>query len=277
VKSTFVRAANIIREATEVEGVTFFDASIGTFGGLVEAGPVRKTSQPVDAESKTLSSANKQKSFDASPSLQAPAEEIKNCGILSCSVVDAFADNTEEAIAFQSRTPMAESLLRSLLQRYPRGKIFTFDEARPEANPVNADRADAVASDENKRPNGTTLTTKRRQAVRQEESESIRSSFPRARSLILSPLWDSHRSRYYAAIAIWTTNPVRVFTHEGELSYLVAFGNSIMAEVARLDAAMADRAKGDFISSVSHELRSPLHGILGSAELMNDTKLDPFQ
>lgn len=40
---------------------------------------------------------------------------------------------------------------------------------------------------------------------------------------------------------------------------------------------IADKAKGDFISSVSHELRSPLHGILASAEFLADTNLDSFQ
>jgi signal transduction histidine kinase len=43
-----------------------------------------------------------------------------------------------------------------------------------------------------------------------------------------------------------------------------------MADVARLEAMATDRAKSDFISSISHELRSPLHGILGSAELLQD-------
>lgn len=34
----------------------------------------------------------------------------------------------------------------------------------------------------------------------------------------------------------------------------------------------ADRAKGDFISNVSHELRSPLHGILASVEFLADSE-----
>ena len=40
---------------------------------------------------------------------------------------------------------------------------------------------------------------------------------------------------------------------------------------------MADRAKGVFISNISHELRSPLHGILASAEFISDTRLDTLQ
>jgi signal transduction histidine kinase len=40
---------------------------------------------------------------------------------------------------------------------------------------------------------------------------------------------------------------------------------------------IADRAKGIFISNISHELRSPLHGILASAEVLSDTQLDVLQ
>lgn len=37
------------------------------------------------------------------------------------------------------------------------------------------------------------------------------------------------------------------------------------------------RSKADFLSTISHELRSPLHGILASVELMRETSLDPAQ
>lgn len=36
VGSALIRVANIVLETTEVDGVAFFDASIGMFGGLVE-------------------------------------------------------------------------------------------------------------------------------------------------------------------------------------------------------------------------------------------------
>lgn len=50
-----------------------------------------------------------------------------------------------------------------------------------------------------------------------------------------------------------------------------------MAEVSRLATIAADQQKGDFIGSISHELRSPLHGILASAEFLAETECDPFQ
>ena len=50
-----------------------------------------------------------------------------------------------------------------------------------------------------------------------------------------------------------------------------------MAEVSRLASMAADRQKADFIGSISHELRSPLHGILASAEFLSETEADAFQ
>jgi signal transduction histidine kinase len=39
----------------------------------------------------------------------------------------------------------------------------------------------------------------------------------------------------------------------------------------------ADKAKGEFISSISHELRTPIHGILASAEFLAESSLDLYQ
>ena len=50
-----------------------------------------------------------------------------------------------------------------------------------------------------------------------------------------------------------------------------------MAEASRIAFVAAERKKGDFIGSISHELRSPLHGILASAEFLAETESDPFQ
>ena len=60
-----------------------------------------------------------------------------------------------------------------------------------------------------------------------------------------------------------------------DLAYFSVFGNSIMAQVMRLELLSRDRAKSDVIASISHELRSPLHGILGSAELLQEQFNDP--
>jgi signal transduction histidine kinase len=38
-----------------------------------------------------------------------------------------------------------------------------------------------------------------------------------------------------------------------------------------LEVSALSKAKSDFISSISHELRSPLHGILAGVEILRDT------
>lgn len=77
-----------------------------------------------------------------------------------------------------------------------------------------------------------------------------------------------------------------------ELTFISNFGKSVMAECSRLNTILADQQKGDFIGSVSyvscsltqillnpcsHELRSPLHGILASTEFLSETTIDSYQ
>lgn len=95
------------------------------------------------------------------------------------------------------------------------------------------------------------------------EIKILRDLFPGFHSLALVGLRHGPNSRWFAASFAWTCSPTRVLSHDSELAYLVAFGSTIMSELARLDVKVADQAKTAFISSISHELRTPLHGIMG--------------
>lgn len=199
------------------------------------------------------------------------------CGILGFST--AVKCSLEGDEASENYVPVAEAFLQKLLHKYPRGQVFNLGEGGPVVSSTNDTQLTVgdVAQAKSRCSEKILRTGRPRESVKQTEARALLQMLPGARSVVLFPLWDSHRERWFAGSFAWTTQSTRVLTRAEDLSYLAAFGNSIMAEVARLDTIAADRAKSDFISSISHELRSPLHGILASVEFLQDTAVDLFQ
>lgn len=275
----FSKAANIIRESIEVEGVLFLDAGI-SFGGRA------------DSEAAFIQ-APRTESSSSDDGTTRPWDSCRIKGPGPCCHVLGFSTTSHSSINGDSsplqHLGMPEKLLRRLLRRYPKGKIFTFDQSGSSQwadlsggeESVTTDSTEAathlspsqsIGSDSSEPPQ-----LKRRSTLKRDDEKLIIAMFPGARSIAFVPIWDQQKQRWFSGTFAYTKNPMRVLSTRGELSYLTAFGTVIMAEISRLNALLVERSKTDVLNSLSHELRSPLHGIVLGAELLHDTSLDAFQ
>lgn len=272
IQATFSRAANVVRESIEVEGVAYFDANFRGQDALV-------ASNKSDCESGLGSSASE---GEGNPGKTAPPKIVdaraQNSGSASVhpAKILGFATSTaasvNQELTGDAKISISEAFLAGLLRRYPRGKIFNFGE---DGAISTGDTSDGVFTNPNSRSGKRYKKT--RGSVLRQDALTLRNVAPESRSILFCPIWDSHKSRWYTGTVAWTKSPERIFTLNDELNFCTALGASLMAEVHRLGALFADQAKRDLLASLSHELRSPLHGIFGTVDLLNDTALDALQ
>ena len=249
VRKALAGAASLIAEAMNVDGVAFLDAV--THGFASRSIPENQHEPFLENEDGEFN----QLDNDDSAKCTSLARAMRYQPDGTFLAAGKSPIDTEV-----STSPLSESILQRLIRRYPRGHIFSADEFGP--------------IDDRFCP-GTNVGTARGQRSRRKGSIysfDIAELFrlrPEARYIIFLPLWHLQRECWFLATFAWTTNPAQSFDND-DLTYLSAFGNSIMTEISRFETLAVSGAKSDFISSVSHELRSPLHGILASTELFRE-------
>ncbi|KAJ4378868.1 hypothetical protein N0V86_005742 [Didymella sp. IMI 355093] len=285
----FHRAARIMRQSTMADGVVFFDTSAaGIKGGLYDDGTLTASSDEesvtnnttdfdtADSAATTRRRRRQKVTFDgdvASDQRSSSDADTKVCPVAGLSLRQGQGSTViaHKDFAFN------EAAMERYIHRYPFGKFFNYNEEGVGVNSSDekSERSETDQSDRTATsPTGQPRRRKRRERFIPTEFLKV---LPNVRTLIFLPLWDPSSERWVAGGFIWTTQAGRLMSPENELPYLQAFGNSITSEVARLSAQKADRAKTTFIASISHELRSPLHGILGSVEFLRDTIASAYQ
>lgn len=270
IDNVFSKAANVIRESIEVEGVLFLDASVRSYGGLV--GNIASTS-PAQSDGRH-SSTGPGSGDDAAPN--------QHCDVLGFSTSDVSSivgDATPKEF-----TGCREWFLQRLLRRFPLGHVWNFDadgtisdHATDSDESSILERRTPLPASPPESANAPGVAPARKTKKRIHTAARIIEMFPGARSVAVVPLWDAQTGRWFAGGFAWTRTPTRTFTEENELTYLRVFGLMAMTEVARLKMRAADKAKTDILGSISHELRSPLHGLVGAVELLRHTDLNALQ
>ncbi|OHE92457.1 hsp90-like protein [Colletotrichum orchidophilum] len=261
----FNRATDVLRHSTLADGVAFFGATATTAtpGGQSRSGR-NQSSDDEDATRPATSGSG----LDSSDSDTSPS--ARPCKILSFSVADERA---------RARIEQGPALSLGILEKYfsmfPMGKTFSFTEAG-----LGVSSGDDSASDrETMGVDGALPPDKsegRRRKVKMVHEELLK-KIPGAKTVVFVPLFDYSEDRLAGGCFLWTSVTGRMMNLDQDLSYLRAFSNSIMTQVGRINSQKNEAAKTTFIASMSHELRSPLHGILGSAELLQDTSTDAYQ
>ena len=266
ISNVFARASNLIRESASADGVLFVEADMaspydnrGRFGKAAQEHAHSSTeSEDVEASDGGPRRKGKDDSGDTPCSLLGFSTKVK-------SSVRGFA-------ASPKHTTLPRKFIRRLIRRYPHGKVFTIradgsswsssgGEGTSEgASSSTISAVDVLGSASVKTRRGRTIA-------------KLAEVFPDVQSVAFLPMWDSRRERWRSAAFVWSSFKKRMLDGEEDLTYLLAFSNSILAELSRLDVVASDNAKATFIASVSHELRSPLHGILAGAEFLQETQL----
>lgn len=285
IQVTLNRGAETLRESLELDygGVIFLDTSV-SYTELEEMEDLDISKKDKSALSKNLSDHSisprpsikdeKHSSYVASHRRHSSTGARKASGrrkspkVLAMSVAkDAEWDADVKAIDTQA--------LQDLTKSYPKGNVWYIDkhgyfssveQLRKIQQKRTADSGRLVS-----RAASYDLSAQRAEAA------MLSRIFTNARQIIFLPLWDASTDRWYAGCFVWSENAVPVFTFESEIVFLSAFTNSMMVEISRLDVISSDKTKSDFISSISHEFRSPLHGIIASAEFLRDSTLDASQ
>lgn len=230
IKSTLYRAAATIRRSMNMDGFMFLDAVPSSFAD-------RSDQLAVDDERDLT------------------REEV--AGPFCAAIVQSTAGHTGEKVSQSSQTRLPEAALQRFIRRFPHGHIFSADEFGP---------IDEIYAPGKPWPSG--LRTDEDQMLRNDVSTLFR-VLPAAKYIVFRPLWHFQQECWYAAAVGWVTDHTRAID-AGDINLIAGFGNSVMAEVSRLEALATSRAKSDFVSSISHELRSPLHGIMAGSELLRE-------
>ncbi|CAI6333385.1 unnamed protein product [Periconia digitata] len=270
VNSTFQRAAENLCQSLDVDGVVFLDASVQVFGGLAKAQDVESTEgSTADSDDSVDSHSHSDSATDKSH-----YEYARTCRVLGCAQM--LQEGRSDRGLPKDRPPqkLTESFLRQLMRRNPNGRIWTFDE-NLKIHMEDGSSSDDSGGNETVIEVSTPRTQKRRTIGRDQRSdgEILQSAFPGSRCIALHGIWDHMRKRWSVAGLYWTFDPLR-HIRESEMHFVAAFCDVVVAETKRLEVLGSDKAKSDFISSISHELRSPLHGILGSCEMLSEYGLD---
>lgn len=234
VSQSYSRASNLLREALGASGVAFVDAShIST---TTTAG---RRSSATPSEDNTTSGSSDPDTSDGTTGIP------RMCKVTA---VSSHKLTTED---HTSAFELAQRDLAKLIKAYPRAKVFSF---MKNGDPYSGSDASGPgsSSDSPLSPSSSHVTTKHSRNAR-----ILQKVVGIGGSIIFYPIFDEKNERWRSALIAWSKDDTgsRFFDQNEDVTYISSFAHSLLADLARIETAASDAAKGSFISSISHELR----------------------
>jgi hypothetical protein len=226
ITAAYDRAANLMREAMGVEGIVVINLDLA-------AGNMDHFLSSSEGEDSTNS-----------------GEDAQACDIYGSSVRNSNVQDGR--IGFVNGFKIRPKQLQRIIRSHAQGIVLQMD---PDGTFQNSSSDDSELS-------GSNGERERQHRRMRQDMQVLGSIVPDICSAALYPLWDDSNGKWRSCMFAWSTSMDRILDRNQDLAYMQSFGHSLMCELSRLDALSADHAKSTFISSISHELRSPLHGIL---------------
>lgn len=237
VNLSYGRASKLLREALGASGVAFVDAS---HVSSTMTSTRRGTSSPSDFNTGSATS-----DTDVSDGATGSSGPSKTCKVLGMSTYMQADDDRTSAFELPQRD------LTTLIKAYPRAKVFSF---MRNGDAYSSSEASGPGSSSESTPDATTPRIKTQHS---RNASILRNVVGKGGSIMFYPIFDDSSERWRSALIVWTKASVtsRYFDQNEDVTYLSAFAHSLRADLARIETAASDAAKGTFISSISHELR----------------------
>ncbi|KAK5093405.1 hypothetical protein LTR70_004765 [Exophiala xenobiotica] len=291
VRQVFARASATIRDGIGAQGCIFLDTSSGSFSPSPDQGfSQAPSSEPQldlqDVYSDDWPSEDDAPLHDPATTNGGGADQEESFHLATDHEMGKMADVLGASLAEPTKVNPSKLIrrkhLKQWLMRYPRGQCFFLDRNGITRNTAsNSDRASTSGGNNHDRlfratsiASGRIISSPTSHVKR--IPRQLMAQIPEAKWIIILPLYNFAQRQWFATGIIWWNEP-NIGDPEASMPYLKTFGSCIMSEVTSMEAFNTSTAKSTFIASISHDLRSPLHGLLGSLEFLEDTMTSAYQ
>ncbi|KAI1646932.1 uncharacterized protein F4817DRAFT_119713 [Daldinia loculata] len=279
IRRIFTQASQLLCQQARATGCVFTDAASGLFFGQSEG----VMSPPNGTDPTVSSDVNFESTEDEETDADKAREDDSSPGYGSTSSQPAFGDRLDEmadVLGSDGGDEFPQGIikrknLKKFIMRYPFGKCFYLNKGRIVSHHSMTLDEVVVGGGSNYAALNTSTQDIEDQPHMLLPRELLK-SIPDAKWLIFLPLFNYAQGQWFAAGFIWSDD-FKMGDPDDALPYFKTFGSCMMSEVASMEVLNTNIAKSTFIASISHDLRSPLHGMLGSLEFLEDTMTSAYQ